>query len=239
MIFDFLTITGADDNVDLNFLDDMMSQYSHVEWGILFSDKRKGQPRYPSDAWLARLTDTFYTKFDNAFSAHLCGAISNRLIDEGAEIYKTGELIEHSIPAMFSRIQLNSFPERCSRSDLISSLSSGLYENGIDIILQIPDEKTLEACQRVFLDNVVFIHDASRGTGRATEIWPEAGVEGYVGFAGGLSLDNIRATLDQLCARPDSRHFWIDLESGARNDDVFDRKKVEKLLKITEEYIGN
>src|SRR4051812_39531430 len=101
MILDFVTITGADDNVDLLFLDDMTTKYPHVEWGILLSDSRKGQPRYPSDAWLARLTDTLYTKFDNNFSAHLCGSLCERLINEGAEIYKTGELIEHSVPKMF------------------------------------------------------------------------------------------------------------------------------------------
>jgi len=238
MIFDFIAITGADDAVDLSFLDDMMSKYPHVEWGILFSDKRKGQPRYPSDAWLARLTDTFYTKFDTAFAAHLCGAMCDRLIEQGSEIYKTGELIEHSVPKLFSRLQLNSFPEHCDRTDKINMLASGLLSDGIEIILQVPNEKVEMACQRTFLENVSFLYDGSRGTGIAPSEWPEIRVPGYAGFAGGLSLDNLKVALDTLCARPGDGHFWLDLETGARTDDKFDMKKVERILRITEEYVG-
>ena len=238
MIFDFVTITGADDEVDLAFLDDMMSKYPHVEWGILLSQTRKGTPRYPSDLWLARLTDTFYTKFDRSFSAHLCGSMCERLINEGPEIYRTGELVEHSMPGFFTRLQLNSFPEMCDKTDRINAIASALRPGLIEIILPVPNEKVEMACQRTFLDNVSKLYDGSRGTGVEPSEWPQTDFPGYVGFAGGLDPDNIKRTLDVLCSRDDDRHFWLDLETGARTDDKFDTKKVEHILRITAEYVG-
>lgn len=237
MILDHITITGADDDTDFMFLDDMMAKYHHVEWGILFSKKRKGTPRYPSDAWIAKLTDKFYTKFDASFSAHICGSMCERLINEGAELYLTGELIEHSIPEMFKRLQLNAFPEMSHRTDLINSLASGLRVRDYGVILPVPNDTVWANCQCEFLDNIFFLMDSSRGTGKTRDNWRPIKRREGVGYAGGLNPDNIKAVVETLCSVPDHRRFWIDLETGARTDDKFDVKKVEQILKITEEYI--
>lgn len=238
MIFDFMTITGADDEVDLLFLDDMTTQFPHVEWGILLSEKRKGSPRYPSDKWLARLTDTFYTKFDTAFSAHLCGSMCDRLIIEGGETYISGELVEHAIPKLFSRLQLNSYPEMSDRTASVNSLASSVTELGIEIILPVPNDTVLENSRRTFLNNVAFLYDSSRGKGIVPAEWPTPDRDRYVGYAGGFTPDNIQEFLERARNAPTNQHFWIDLESGARTDDNLDYKKVEKILSISEGYVG-
>jgi hypothetical protein len=231
MIFDFVTITGADDGVDLLFLDDMMSKYPHVEWGILFSVSRAGSSRYPSQDWITSLVYDFYPKWDTGFSAHLCGAVCRRLIKDVDITY-----FDEFVGPLFSRVQLNSFPEMTDLTPNVISLASKLREKA-SIILPIPNDAVLGNCQQIAADNVAYLHDRSRGTGFAPIEWPESDLPGYVGFAGGLTPDNIKAVLDILCSRPDKRHFWLDLETGARTDDKFDIKKVEKILRITEGYL--
>lgn len=238
MIFDFVTITGADDDVDLLFLDDMTSRFPHVEWGILLSEKRKGTPRYPSDKWLATLTDTFYTKFDSSFSAHLCGSMCEKLIDSGGETYISGELVEHTVPKLFSRLQLNSYPEMSQHVASVNNLASYVSEHGIEIILPIPNETVLANSRRTFLNNVALLYDGSRGKGVIPSEWPQPEQNRYVGYAGGIGPDTIREILDRLCKGDSNQHFWLDLETGARTGDKFDYHKVETVLTIAEDYVG-
>jgi phosphoribosylanthranilate isomerase len=234
MIFDFVTITGADDKVDQVFLDDMATQYPHVEWGILFSVTRAGTPRYPSQEWITSLVYDFYPKWDTSFSAHLCGAVCRRLIKDVDIAY----LDEHVGP-LFSRLQLNSFPEMTDLTTNVNALASRLRDK-VELVLPIPNQRVEDICKQPFLANVSFLYDGSRGLGVSPESWPETELplDAYVGFAGGITVDNVKQVLDTLCSRESNRHFWIDLESGARTDDQFDRKKVEKILKITEGYLG-
>lgn len=234
MIFDFISITGADDSTDLRFISDITIEYPVVEWGILFSDKRQGQPRYPSRAWLERLDNESWNHV--AFAAHLCGSVCDRMIlDEGVS-FCDGSLLQMN-PLPFNRVQLNGFSDNVCSTSTINTLASRLYDCA-DVILQIPDDKTLMRCQHTFLGNVSFLHDASRGTGLEPSEWPEPGVDGYVGYAGGINLGNIERTLDELCARPSDRHFWLDLESGVFTDNQFDPRKVEELLQISHQYIS-
>jgi hypothetical protein len=242
MKFDFLSITGADDQTDRKFIFEITNTNPCVEWGILFADGKEGRPRYPSREWLQGLHNDFYIDWNFiAFAAHLCGPMGERAIRDGGTSFLDGELFPYPDPKLFGRIQLNVIADMpdCSNS-LLNTMASRLRDVGpdpIDIILQIPDEKTLVRCQHTFLNNVVFLHDASRGRGKVTTDWPEPGVEGYIGYAGGINPENIRAVLDNLCERDDPRHFWLDLESGARTDDRLDYRKVEELLKIAHEYI--
>ena len=61
-----VTITGADDDVDPEALLALSREFPFVEWGILYSAKRVGTPRYPTTEWMARLPPV-----PKAF--HLCG----------------------------------------------------------------------------------------------------------------------------------------------------------------------
>ena len=259
MIFDFITITGADDNVEEIFLEDMATQYSHVEWGILFSTSRQGTPRYPSSEWITQLVYDFYPKWDTSFSAHICGSMCERIIRD-VDL----KFLEEQIGPLFTRIQLNSFPEMTIESGVSElSMNPYIYDDGgnlidvatnvaalasafrldgnTEIVLPIPNERVVEVCKTslYLTPNISFLYDSSRGKGVSPDGWPEITLfdEAYVGFAGGINPDNIKEVLDTLCARPGNRHFWLDVESGARTDDRMDIKKVEQLLKISEEFL--
>src|SRR5688572_1161676 len=68
---DRITFTGADDSITPDRLVDFAVPHPFVEWGILFSKTRIGQPRYPSVTWLHCLEKL--APLGVMFSAHLCG----------------------------------------------------------------------------------------------------------------------------------------------------------------------
>lgn len=234
MRLDCVTITGIDDGVDLSVIDDLSARFDFVEWGVLLSTDRKGTPRYPSDRWLAELTNTFFGKYDNSFAAHLCGSLCERFVETSGETYLTGELIEFSKPRFFSRIQINSYPRWTPVQ--INALASRLLGYA-DLIVPIPTDDVLERAKQTFLENVEFLYDRSRGRGIVPIEWPRIEINGPVGFAGGISPDNVREALDTLTARPEDRFFWIDMESGVRIDDRFDPERVESVLTIAKDYL--
>lgn len=92
-------------------------------------------------------------------------------------------------------------------------------------------------------ENVVFLHDESKGTGKeATGGWSTdprfvAGARRAVGFAGGIRPSNVRAAAEsavRACSTSGGDRFWIDMESGVRTtllrpdgtkEDIFDLAK--------------
>src|ERR1700733_5192116 len=130
MIFDRLTITSADDKVDHSIIEDLNADY--VEWGILFSQKRPGTPRYPSYEWTKKLVEK-YTDRDLApeFSAHVCGRICEDLIHTWDPDPR--KLPVPFLPTIFGRIQLNAYPDMAGVNININRLASALRDT--DLIL--------------------------------------------------------------------------------------------------------
>lgn len=93
----YLTLTGADDLVNPQELGIISEQFPFVEWAILFSDDREGNPRYPTKQW----REEFYKVVPECNrSAHLCGKeVLIRLVEQDAALLN--ELKE------YQRIQLN------------------------------------------------------------------------------------------------------------------------------------
>ena len=234
-----VTITGIDDQVDLGWLDELTFAFPFVEWGVLLSDGRKGKPRYPTDEWVARLTDMFMPRYDNNFSAHLCGDLCDRLIGDAGQSYLRGELVPQSRPGFFSRIQLNSFADNPKwEFHHINLLASNLDGNS-EIIVPITDEQAMYRVRQAFHANVNFLHDPSRGQGVPTENWSNPHTEHFVGFAGGIGPHNVRDVIEMLNARDDDRWYWIDMETNVRTDDQLDPMKVEEILKIAASFVSS
>jgi hypothetical protein len=234
-----ITITGIDDNTTLDYVEEMAASFPYLELGVLLSRSRKGTPRYPSPNWLSAFVERFgASDAHGQFSLHVCGGLSDRMTEYHARTpFETRDYFGGApLSSVFERVQLNGFPESTQEYAHINMLASTLSDTAA-VILPIPNRKTIERARQAFLPNVHFLHDRSRGKGVAPSSWPEAIFAGHTGFAGGLNPDNIRSVLDLLCARPDPRKFWLDLESGARTDDVLDPVKVERILRIGEEYV--
>lgn len=215
-----VTITGADDGVDPGELARLTASYPFVEWGILRSKKREGQPRFPSCAWREELC----RQLDGHVAAHLCGELSREALADGLEFYGT-------CPLLYERYQLNGFSNVA-----FPSLRAASVWKDHEYILQVADGAALQTAELLAKGkaNVSALWDQSGGTGKVAAAWPYARLE--VGLAGGIGPHNLQAVLDGP-ARSRIGRFWIDMESGVRTDDRFDLAKVETVLRIAAPFV--
>ena len=103
MHLDRVTITGADDSVNILEMEAISKRFDFVEWGILFSFKRQGQPRFPSIQWIANMVVEL-AETDMKFSAHLCGSWVGDLVKSAKFEFK--DAFPRVWP-IFQRVQLN------------------------------------------------------------------------------------------------------------------------------------
>lgn len=230
-----VTITGADDDVDPNALRALADEFPFVEWGILFSFKRQGEPRYPSAGWVERLHPMW-----SHLSLHLCGEAARRARDGsavGLELYEQG--------GGFSRIQVNGYaPPSVGLVHLANHWTSFRW------ILQVRDEASLQEAAKdaakIHGRRGSLLFDPSGGRGERTVTWPYPPENTSMGYAGGISPENIESVLleirgsrrrNRLAYDLRLRPFWIDMESGVRTDDRFDLAKVRAVLEACAPFV--
>ena len=77
--------------------------------------------------------------------------------------------------------------------------------------------------------------DASGGRGITSDI-VALDTPLKVGYAGGLSVENIVETLHFLENSPAVKQYWVDMESSVRTHDVFDVDKVYAVMDAIESH---
>ncbi len=94
------TLTGADETTNPQDLFRLSTEFSFVEWGILYHEAKQGQGRYPSIKWINRLCRKMSEQPGSRFALHICGraAVNDFLMDRG---------VTTEIANCFGRIQLN------------------------------------------------------------------------------------------------------------------------------------
>ncbi|MGY3482319.1 hypothetical protein ACVW1C_000202 [Bradyrhizobium sp. USDA 4011] len=199
---EFITFTGIDNWTELYDIHTLSLKYP-VEFGILFSPKRQGNDhRYPDGDALSR-----FMWSNLRLSAHLCGAYSDAIMD--------GQPIE--CPPVdfgyFRRIQVNHADPKPARIIKFRNgwgKMRGIAQTRVDAF---PTDTSVD-----------WLFDRSGGTGAAPTAWPmHPGGDRLVGYAGGISPDNITGVMTVLEQMPG--RYWIDMESGVRTDDRFDIAK--------------
>lgn len=200
---EFITFTGADDWTSIEGMQALSAKYP-IEWGILFSPKRQGSdPRYPGGEAQSRLLWSGLT-----LSAHLCGEYSRRIM--------AGESVVDISPVdlgCFARIQVNHVDPVPAR--IIE------FRNGWGPMRAIAQTRADTFPRDTSVD---WLFDRSGGRGEAPTAWPvHPGGDRLVGYAGGISPENIRGVMSEL--EQLSGRYWIDMESGVRTDDRFDLGK--------------
>jgi hypothetical protein len=222
-----VTITGADDNVAHEDLIGLSQDYPFVEWGILFSASQNKQPRYPSKNW--RLA--FYGAMNASvnISAHLCGSVVADRLD-------TCDSMHTEVEMFYPRVQFNRLDEY--NVDRILHYSK---VSGTNVI--IPSNNKTKELASSFKEkgHISLLFDTSGGRGIYTfdKVWPDHNKDYFrCGYAGGISDVNIDSTMEALVKRYEEEPFWIDIESGARDDkNQFSLARVERILKRAKEYI--
>ncbi len=221
-----VTITGADDKVDPQALVALSQEYPYVEWGILYSEKRVGRSRYPSDAWRARLGEV---SAGMHLSLHLCGANAR-----AALAGHRGEV--NALPAA-QRVQLNGY----------SPWGGNLVRHPrVEWILQVRSEAGLqeaadEAKCGSLLGGASLLFDPSGGRGIEAFRWPSSPMGVAMGYAGGIKPSNVEQVLKDI--GPLQEDFWIDMESGVRRlddkseEDDLDLDLVREVLEKAQPWV--
>jgi hypothetical protein len=215
-----VTITGADDKVDPNNLLALSREFPSVEWGILYSAKRQGTPRYPTERWINLLTSIP----DMKLSLHLCGEASRTTL-AGDDTW----LVERP---WFARIQVNGY---ASPATALVALAKTLPS--FEFILQVRSEDRLQeaAHDAAQMPKASLLFDASGGRGIEPARWAVAPFGTKMGYAGGIKPANVSDVLADI--GPVDESAWVDMESGVRDaDDQFDlglvREVLEKVAKV-------
>ena len=231
-----VTLTGADDSVQPEQIISLSEKYPWVEWGILFSKKSMGNPRYPSKEWIGLLEKAGEGK-NLHLSAHICGRWVRDICQGEWTILPTFPVI---VTDLFKRIQLNF---HCYRHKIKEQSFFEPFQVPMlaakQMIFQMDgvNGKLLEIAQANDI-NAVPLFDQSGGAGRLPNEWPKAGEYSVCGYAGGLSPDNVEGQIKniQSCSQG---LVWIDAETRVRSDDdqIFDMERVEQFLKNAAPYM--
>lgn len=234
MILDRVTITGADDSIMPERLEELSLRFPFVEWAILLSRSQEGSPRFPSLRWMEDLADVARTAPSLKLSGHLCGAWvralcrgSNRFVAE-----------RPSIANMFRRVQLNFHAEPHDAPEDLLAICLKEWRRE-EYILQ------LDGVNNPMLGSLWYagiravpLFDTSGGAGIEPDEWPSP-IGDYCGYAGGLHPDLLALQLEHIAVAAGQSRVWIDVETHVRSNDdaLFDLAKVEKFLAIAEPWV--
>ena len=212
-----VTISGADDGVDVKELEALSREFPFVEWGILLSHTRSGkQPRYPSPRWLTALEWLWGPEMKTAL--HVCGRAALEVMD------KPARWLAHST---FKRVQINGWAPGVANLDVLGRCAR---EHECEFILQARSEDVLQAAahEAMAIGSASVLFDPSGGRGIEAFQWPTAPLGARMGYAGGIKPETVLDVLAELGPRAD---FWIDMESGVRDEhDRFDVGRVRAVL---------
>lgn len=227
-----VTVTGADDSTDINWMARLSEKAPFVEWGILLSASSMGSARFPTKTWMQRLQKVKDRNPNMMLSAHLCGrwvrdfCLGKITIDQ--------EVLE--IMPMFSRLQLNfhAFAHDVRLPDLIKAVYSLPVPQVILQLDGVNDDLLVKAREAGL--NAVGLFDLSGGNGILPEQWPFR--EHFAGYAGGLSAENIIEQIlkiEQVC----KNDAWIDAETRLRTTDDKElvQASVESFLKNSKPWV--
>ena len=218
-----VTITGADDKVDPQVLVGLSKEFPFVEWGFLFSAKRAGTQRYPSNPWIGELQGLAESSGMN-LSAHLCGADARRLQTSDAWVPFRG----------FQRYQINGYESPVPRIVRLAASPR------VEFILQARDEASLalvgQDARSIGYRSASVLFDPSGGRGVEPFKWPVPPYLVRMGYAGGIKPETVIEVLKDI--GPIDYPFWIDMESGVRDaEDRFDLARVRSVLEKTSPFV--
>ena len=225
----YVTITGIDERTDLKRLQELQNRFPFAEFGVLMSeDWQFNGNRFPNPKPLfAQLAD-----MNLNLSLHLCGQLAIKAVKG---YFYDAERIADGNLGIFRRCQLN-----LKAGGLFDEIRQLQPKDSIqEIIVQMHSpELFVEFLKGHHPQGVSYLLDASGGTGTDTPIDIVTSPDIHVGYAGGISPENVAAKLRILLEHPTDDVCWIDMETRVRTEDEWlDLDKVEQVLQICDKMI--
>ena len=232
-----ISFVGVDEQTNLEDLSNNSSFIEDVavEWSVLYSDSKsiRNYIRYPSYEFCKDFLKVRPVNIHTMRSLHLCGSVIDRYLKQESDVI---ELCENT-----TRIQLN-----LNISNYLESEYEELAEDivfiatkyGHHIILQ--QNKTKEKFMRVFTGKATFafslLHDISGGFGiEITAVSPPSSICD-TGYAGGINPDNVKRIVDLIDSNnPQNIKYYIDMESGVRENNLFSINKCRQVIQNLKE----
>ena len=206
----FVTLTGVDERCSKRDLTELLVR--NVEVGILLSANPEGRHRYPSLEWIGDAVSFL----GDRCAIHFCG----RAAREGLLDSQYDWLVDR-----VGRIQING---SLADSDLDWALAHWPEKTIITQWAFTPEEyRDIHETS----DNHAILIDGSGGRGIVPKAWPEIRHPVKdIGFAGGLSPENIKQELTKILAIAQGG-AWIDMESSLRVDDWFSMERAREVVR--------
>jgi hypothetical protein len=238
-----ISISGADDGVDPVDLLKLSVEFPFVEWGILYSEKRQGTPRYPSPEWRENLIGLMLNTARGKnlhLALHLCGQAARDVFEGRPSRW----FAKKDFHAPYERVQLNGFTPY--KDDIRLDLEV-LKFCPCEFIVQCADSEQLKIVDDFAVkNNLQFLNalfDPSGGRGIRNDEWQHPHTKQIaVGYAGGIGPDNVADVISRILAKPTTDRLetcWIDMESRVRTpDDTFDLKLVREILVACSAALG-
>jgi hypothetical protein len=207
-----LGFCGADNTVNPRHLAIIAQSYPSVEWGILFRPDKEGQPRYATIDWVQNLAQILQINQGGKgrLAAHLCGEHVNDLLNHDKSS-KIDAFLQRLHEWGFRRVQVNAtavngvFTDNLSDESTIQSFFRTVNAHShLEFIVQKNEEtKPLwDALIRLEKpENVVFLHDESKGTGKVADsgwcgekefVCTERNIVGFAGVGISFACPTIR-----------------------------------------------
>jgi phosphoribosylanthranilate isomerase len=225
MTLRYVSLTGADNAVDVSILEDVAAQYHLFECAILMFPEREGMARNPTKSW----REKFYQSTVKNRALHLCGSAINLLAQE--EIQLMREINQ------FKRVQIN-LKLQYATVELVQQLVKVVNKNPhIEFITQHNEVNTNYFPFWNEVENHSYLYDGSLGKGVTPEKWLPPVPKKNTGYAGGLNPDNVVKNLQDILRLSGDKSIWIDMETGIRTADQFDLEKVLSVLEQVNEVV--
>lgn len=240
-ILRYISMTGAGEATSFARMQRISKAHPFVEWGVLYSRNLAGKEnRYPTLEWLEKFASKANAR-NMTIALHLCGGIVKDLLNQALtrQFSKDSARIL-ALASKFGRVQLNT-PAKMDQVPNFEALIQYLNrtENRTTTILQW-NKHNEEVCKRLGRTHgFECLIDASGGRGLTCETWPNVSRFDIarVGYAGGLSPENVWDQLGRIATTVDERSFWVDAEGKLRDaKDQFDLDLCEAFVSNMEDY---
>ena len=198
----FITVTGPDEKTDIELLKQL-----NAEIGLLYASTQKRCNRYPSKEWIRYAIQNL-----SHVAIHICGPTARKELLSG---YLDNILEKVQRIQINGQISIDECQEICE-----------IYSNKT-IITQ--HKLNNEHLLKVKATNHTLLIDSSGGKGISPTIWSRPKTEKKVGYAGGLSAENISLELEYISKIAGS-YWWVDMEEKLRVNDYFSIELASKCI---------